>query len=60
MPSNPTQFPNGNTAAQKGDNPRTAAIHIRCEPSEKSALVKAANGEKISVYIRGKLGMKTP
>lgn len=41
--SNPGQFKRGQKAAQKGDEPRTAIIHMRVTRAEKAAFVRAAN-----------------
>lgn len=48
--------PKGSKNAKK-DNPATSHIHIRCTPEEKAKVVKAAGGEKLSDYIRKKIGL---
>ena len=45
----------GNTNAQAGDNPATSTLQIRCTPGEKAAWVRAANGLKLSDWVRERL-----
>jgi hypothetical protein len=47
----------GNTNAQRGDYPATSQIQIRCTPAEKSGWVRAANGEKLSDWVRNALNL---
>lgn len=48
--------PKGSQNAKK-ENPRTSTIMLRVTPAEKAQVVKDAAGEKLSAYIRRKLGL---
>lgn len=48
--------PKGSQNAKK-DNPATSHIHLRVTPGEKAQVVRDAGGEKLSTYIRRKLGL---
>lgn len=45
----------GNTNAQAGEIPATSILQIRCTPAEKAAWVHAANGRKLSDWVRERL-----
>lgn len=59
MKNTPQSRPGPKLGSQnaKKDNPATSHIHIRCTPAEKAAVVRAANGQKLSEYIRKKIGL---
>jgi len=50
--------PKDNQFARKED-PKTSVLLLRVTPAEKAGVVKAARGEKLSVWMRRKLGMET-
>ncbi|MFA5921188.1 MAG: hypothetical protein WC856_07835 [Methylococcaceae bacterium] len=45
----------GNKNAQVGDYPATSQLQIRCTQTEKASWVHAANGEKLSDWVRNTL-----
>lgn len=48
--------PKGSKNAKK-DNPKTSHLHLRLTPEEKAKVVRDAKPEKLSVYVREKLGL---
>ena len=53
--------PHGNVGKQnaKKENPRTSRVWGNVTPREKAAVVRAANGQSVSDYIRGKLELES-
>lgn len=47
-----------NKNAQAGEIPATSQLQIRCTPAEKAAWVHAANGSKLSDWVRAVLNEK--
>lgn len=45
----------GNTNAQAGETPATSQLQIRCTPTEKASWVRAAEGQKLSDWVRNTL-----
>lgn len=43
--------------AQRGETPASAWLQVRLTPREKAKLVSNASGEKLSLYVRRKLGI---
>jgi hypothetical protein len=43
--------------AQRGENPATSWLQVRVTPAEKAKVVRDARGEKLSLYVRRKLGL---
>jgi hypothetical protein len=54
-PNNKPGAKPGNTNALTGESPSTSQLQIRCTPAEKAAWVHAANGGKLSDWVRSKL-----
>lgn len=52
--------PKGNDYAQKGDDPATSFLHVRCTPRQKSGWVKAAQraGLKLTEWVIARLENK--